>query len=161
MHGGDRSLNQMDGGDGSDVLYAGNGGNAVNFMSGGVGDDADDVAFGGDGADIYRWAVSGDGSDTFHGGDASGNIAGREGQDRLVLDLDSLGGSGFQEAVESGLISLSLIDADDNPVIITDDMWSQDQWGNEFLSLPEGCDGVITGQNGDTLTFTNVDVISA
>ena len=142
----------MVGGDGNDKL---NGGGGEDFIVGGGGDDildggykdgADDIAIGGEGNDTFLWGLTKDGSDTFIGG---------EGNDKIALDMQTVAENNIQDAFNNGTWDIQLMDANGNPVEITDDMW--DSNGN--LMLPSGSSGVITGPNGDTLTFSGVEVI--
>ncbi len=132
------------GGAGNDTLYGGTG---DDVLDGGWGDRADDVTHGGAGDDAYVWGVSGDGNDTFHGG---------EGEDELRLDLDNVNAGTIQEAYENGDWTIEVKDADGNEFAITDDMW--DENGN--LNLPDGTTGVITGSDGETITFDGVERIT-
>ncbi|MGE4428875.1 MAG: calcium-binding protein, partial [Solirubrobacteraceae bacterium] len=132
----------MDGGEGSQTLTGGAGDDTI---FGGLGDNADDLALGGDGDDLFVWGVSGDGNDTFDGG---------AGED--ALGLTGLDAASVQAALEADDIQLSLTDAEGNPVAVTADMFDED--GN--LILPEGVSGVVTGPDGQTLTFTGVEIIT-
>ena len=152
----------MDGGAGEDTLYGGagedtlsggagedtlSGGAGDDFMDGGYGDGADDVASGGAGDDTFVWGLGGDGNDTFHGG---------PGSDTLELDLFTVDADTIKGAYEAGDWSIELTDGAGNSIEITDAMWDTD--GN--LHLPEGVNGVITGTNGETMTFDGVETIS-
>lgn len=142
----------MVGGDGNDKL---NGGGGEDFIVGGGGDDvldggyrdgADDVAVGGAGDDTFIWGLVKDGSDTFIGG---------EDNDTIKLDLNFVSESTIQDAFNNGTWDIQLTDANGNPIEITDDMW--DSNGN--LTLPPESSGIITGPDGDTLTFSGVENI--
>lgn len=147
--GGDDTLT---GGQGDDTLMGGHGADVIDggegndYLDGGYQDNADDVVSGGAGDDIFVWGVSGDGNDSFDGG---------EGNDILGLDFDSLDESNVKGAYDNGTLDITLTDAGGNPVAITDEMW--DSNGN--LILPDGTSGVITGPDGDTMTFENVETI--
>ena len=133
------------GGAGEDTLYGGAGDDT---MDGGYRDGADDVASGGAGDDTFTWGLSGDGNDTFHGG---------PGSDTLELDLLTVDAETIKGAYEAGDWSIELTDGAGNLIEITDDMWDAD--GN--LHLPDGVNGVITGTDGETMTFDGVETISA
>jgi len=128
--------------DGEDILYGGDGNDV---MDGGVGDGADDVAFGGHGNDTFFWGLTKDGSDTFIGG---------EGNDSIGLDLES-GENDIKAAFDAGEWNITIMDANNNPVQITDDMWNS----KGQLILPPGSNGQITGSSGETLTFSGVEII--
>ena len=68
-----------------------------------------------------------------------------------TVDADTL-----QEAYDNGDWSIELTDSDGNSIEVTDAMW--DESGN--LNLPDGSVGVITGPDGDTMTFDGVETIS-
>jgi Ca2+-binding RTX toxin-like protein len=134
---GGEGRDKLMGGSGSDLL---SGGAGNDYMDGGYRDGANDVALGGFGDDYYVWGTTRDGSDVFDGG---------QGKDTLVLEMSGTRTS-VQGALESGHMTLSIEgDPDFTP--------SFDSKGN--LVLPEGSSGTITGPNGDTLTFTNVEMI--
>ena len=61
----------------------------------------------------------------------------------------------IQQAYDSGDWTIELTDADGNSVETTDDMWDE----NRNLNLPDGATGVITGTDGETLTFDGVETI--
>jgi len=132
------------GGDGEDIF---SGGEGDDTMDGGYGDNADDVAFGGEGNDVFIWGLTGDGNDTFNGG---------PGSDTLELDLSTVGSDSIQGAYDAGEFTLELTDSEGNSVTVTDAMWDTD--GN--LQLPEGVNGVITGPDGNTVTFYGVETIA-
>ncbi len=141
MIGGDGD-DKMLGKGGEDILIGGDGDDT---LDGGFRDGADDIAYGGAGNDAFNWGPTQDGSDVFIGG---------EGNDRIELDLFTLSEGNIQDAYNNGSIDISLTDASGNPVEITDDMWV-----NGTLQLPDGSSGTITGPSGDTLTFSDVEVI--
>lgn len=138
--------------DGNDTLYGRGGadflsaGDGDDKMDGGARDGAGDVAFGGDGDDTYYWGLSKDGSDTFIGG---------EGTDVLKLDLELTGNYDIKGAFESGAWDISVLDSNNNPIQITDDMWDS----NGHLNLPPGSSGQIIGPTGETLSFSDVEII--
>jgi len=142
MIGGDGD-DKMVGNGGEDFLVGGDGNDT---MDGGYRDGADDVAVGGDGNDTFIWGLTRDGSDTFVGG---------PGNDTIELDLGN-NSTSIQEAYDNGDWSIEVVDASGNPVEITDDMW--DEHGN--LLLPDEASGVITGTDGNTMTFSGVEMIS-
>lgn len=143
----------LEGGRGDDVLIGGGGadilvgGEGSDYMDGGYRDNADDVATGGAGDDVFVWGVSGDGNDTFNGG---------EGTDILGLDFDTLEADNVKDAYDKGNFTIALTDANGNSVEITEGMWDAD--GN--LMLPNDVSGVITGPEGSTMTFENVEAIA-
>ena len=141
MIGGDGD-DKMVGKGGEDILIGGDGDDT---LDGGYKDGADDIAYGGDGNDVFFWGPTKDGSDTFIGG---------EGNDTLKLDLKFQSENNIQDAFNNGTLDITLFDSSGNPVEITDDMWV-----NGSLQLPEGSSGTITGPEGDTLTFADVEVI--
>jgi Ca2+-binding RTX toxin-like protein len=140
------------GGDGNDKVTGKGGedfivgGDGNDTLDGGYKDHADDVAVGGEGNDTFFWGLDKDGSDTFIGG---------EGNDKIELDMATVAENNIQDAFNNGTWDIQLMDADGNPVQITDDMWD-----NGALMLPDEASGVITGPNGDTLTFIGVETIS-
>jgi Ca2+-binding RTX toxin-like protein len=141
------------GGQGNDVLVGGAGadilmgGEGSDYMDGGYRDNADDTASGGAGDDVFVWGVTGDGNDTFNGG---------EGTDILGLDFDTLEADNVKDAYENGNFTIALTNADGNSVEITEGMWD----ANGNLVLPDDVSGVITGPEGNTMTFENVESIA-
>lgn len=141
------------GGQGNDALIGGagadnlNGGEGNDYLDGGYQDNADDTATGGAGNDVFVWGVSGDGNDSFDGG---------EGTDILGLDFDTIEANNVKEAYDDGVFTIGLTNADGDSVEITADMWDAD--GN--LALPDDVSGVITGPEGNTMTFENVEIIA-
>ena len=142
----------MVGGDGDDKMVGKGGedflvgGGGDDILDGGYKDGADDIAVGGEGDDTFLWGLTKDGSDTFIGG---------EDNDTIELDMGTVSENNIQDAFNNGTWTIELTDANGNPVEITDDMW--DSKGN--LILPPESSGVITGPNGDTLTFSGVEKI--
>ena len=97
---------------------------------------------------LFRsWGLTGDGNDTFHGG---------SGDDTLALNLDNVNANTIQDAYDNGDWTIELKDADGNEIAVTDDMWNE--YGN--LNLPDGATGVITGSDGETMTFDGVESIT-
>lgn len=131
------------GGDGDDTLKGGRG---DDLMYGGYADNADDVAYGGTGDDAFIWGTtSGDGNDTFHGG---------EGNDTLLLN----GVSNIHGGWHAGEYSIELTDTMGMPVDPARIEAMFDAGGN--MNLPDNYTGVITGPNGNTVTFDGVEKIS-
>ena len=131
--------NYINAGKGADVIF-GHGGNDI--IDGGYGDKADDVAFGGSGHDTFIWGLTGDGNDTFVGG---------TGNDTVKLDLHKVDSSNIQQALDSGNLTIQLESGEDASQYF-------DSQGN--LDLPPGSSGIITGPDGETLTFTDVEKIT-
>lgn len=141
IHGGDGN-DKLNGGHGSDVLMGGDGNDT---LDGGNRDGASDVAMGGEGDDTYLWRVATEGNDTFIGGPGNDTIK-----------LWDLGRGTLESKFNDGSFDIMVKNESGNPVNITSDMF--DDQGN--LTLPPGSYGVITGPQGETLTFEGVETIT-
>ncbi|MCA9199507.1 MAG: HYR domain-containing protein, partial [Planctomycetales bacterium] len=131
------------GGDGSDLLHAGN---AASTMFGGLGDDelfggnANDLLYGGDGNDQLR---GGNGNDFLDGGDGNDTLAGERGDD--ILDggsgEDDLSGEQGSDILYGGAGNDSLAGGQGDDVLVG-------EVGNDTL-LGEQGDDVLLGSDGD------------
>ncbi len=143
------------GGDGEDIIFGGGerdfirGGDGNDALSGGegadriYGDAGDDTITGGTGNDRLE---GGDGSDVFvyELGDGSDRISGGAGDwtDTIQLNAEdgSLGEFGVDWTIE--LTEGSIVSADEDGIVFTDD-----------------ADGVITLNDGSTITFTDIEEV--
>lgn len=140
---------EIEGGEGDDVLYAGDGGSA---MKGGNGDDilvgsdvetVVDVLEGGDGADTLTGQAGADeldggtGDDELDGGDGDDSIIGGDGADSII------GGAGADD-IDGGAGNDEITAGDD-------DDYADGGTGNDVLYGGRGADRLVGGEGDDGL----------
>ncbi|WP_143555227.1 calcium-binding protein [Snodgrassella alvi] len=135
---GDYNDNIINGWQGKDLLYGGNGNDTLN------GNDGDDTLYGDAGNDILN---GGNGNDTLYGGTGNDTLNGGNGNDTLYggTDNDTLNGADGDD----------IINGDDGDDILYGDAGNDQlngSYGNDTLSGGNGND-ILNGNDGDDILY--------